>query len=154
MRRFARAATHGDGDFAMTGRTSCASAQWLARFCALGLGGALLALAAKPQAATFTYTNPSCTSFTVSGSPPTQTVTCVTSGGGGGGAAPTCSPSASPSAQVAVGTSVTVSANCDSQPTSYQWTGGACAGKGATCVVQKGRAGTVLFTVSGTNGSG
>jgi hypothetical protein len=139
--------------FAMTGRTRCASAQ-VARWCGLIVGAAILAFALRPHAATFTYTNPACTSFTVSGSPPTQLVTCITSGGGGG--VPTCSPTATPGTTVALNTQVTISANCDSSPTAYHWTGGACAtnGAAATCVVAKGRSATVLYTVSASNGSG
>src|SRR5262249_13652872 len=115
-----------------------------------GVAAALLAVAAKPHAATFTYTNPSCTSFTVSGSPPTQTVTCITSGGG---SVPTCSPSATP-ANPSVGQQVVVSANCTNQPTSYGWRGAACKGSGATCNVTKPSAATVLFSINATNGSG
>ena len=135
----------------MRGRTVCASAQWLARWFVLGVGAALLALAVKPHAATFTYTNPSCTSFTVAGSPPTQTVTCITSGGG---SVPTCSPSANP-ANPSIGQQVVVSANCTNQPTSYAWTGGGCGlTNAATCTVTKSKSTTLLFTVNGANASG
>ena len=92
--------------FAMIERTRCASAQ-VARWCGLVVGAAILAFALKPHAATFTYTNPACTTFTVTGTPPTQLVTCVTSGGGGGGGVPTCSPTADPGTTVGLGTQVT-----------------------------------------------
>jgi hypothetical protein len=140
--------------FAMTARIRCASAQ-VARWCGFAVGAAILAFSLKPHAATFTYTNPACTSFTVSGSPPTQLVTCITSAGGGGGV-PTCSPTVSPGATVAINTALTISANCSNQPTSYQWTGGGCGTNGATtsCTLAKDVAKTVLVTVNATNGSG
>ena len=141
--------------FAMTGRTRCASAQ-VARWCGLIVGAAILAFALRPQAATFTYTNPACTSFTVSGTAPTQLVTCITSTGGGGGGVPTCAPTVSPGSTVALNTAITITANCSNQPTSYQWTGGGCGANGSTtsCTVAKSIAKTVLFTVNATNGSG
>jgi len=128
----------------------CASAQTLVRWCMLGSAAVLIALSPRPNAATFTYTNPSCSSFVVSGTSPTQTVTCVT----GGGTVPTCTPTANP-ASPAVGQQTTISANCTNQPTSYVWTGGSCGTSGgATCTVSKGRATTVNFTVTASNGSG
>lgn len=137
----------------MNGTTVCASARWLARWWVIGVGAALVAFAIKPHAATFTYTNPNCVSFTVAGSPPTQTVTCVTSGGGG--SVPACSPSANP-ANPSVGQQVVISANCTNQPTTYTWTGGGCgATNGPTCTVSsKSKSGTVVFTVNATNASG
>ena len=121
--------------------------------CLVAAAAALLVLSPKAPAATFTYTNPSCTSFTISGTPPTQTVTCVTSGGGGGGV-PTCAPTANP-ASPAINTSTTISANCSNSPTSYLWTGGTCAGStGATCSVNKGRTTTVTYSVTATNAAG
>jgi hypothetical protein len=123
----------------------------LARWCMLMIGAALLASLPKTHAATFTYTNPSCTSFAVSGTPPTQTVTCMSATAG----TPTCAPTVSPAAP-AVGQSATITANCSNQPTSYTWTGGGCGANGSTtsCTVTKSRATTIIFTISGTNGAG
>jgi hypothetical protein len=143
----------------MKGRNLLASARPLARWhiimvgAVLMLAAALLALLPASHAAVFTYTNPSCTGFAVSGSPPSQTVTCLTSGGAG---VPVCAPTVTPSSPMAVGQSATVTANCSNAPTSYLWTGGGCAGNGATgtCQITKARAATIVVTVAGINGAG
>jgi hypothetical protein len=146
---------------------------------------AIAAVAVSPlaTAASVKYTNPSCTSFVVSGTPPTQTVTCagspqlgtVTYSGSGctsfamtgvppnqtltcvsGGGVPVCTPTANPSAP-ANGQSMTISANCSNQPfpNGYIWTGGSCAGRTtSTCTVSKGKTGTIIFSVKATNGAG
>jgi hypothetical protein len=123
---------------------------------ALATVAALLALfvfSPRLAAATFTYTNPSCTSFVISGTPPAQTVTCVSTGGGGGGV-PVCTPTANP-ANPAVNQQTTLSANCSNQPTSYLWSGGPCGGAvTATCNVTKSRTATMTFSVTATNASG
>jgi hypothetical protein len=120
------------------------------------LSSALLALAALTvsalaTAASVTYTNPSCSSFVVSGTPPTQTVTCV-----GAAGVPTCAPTANP-ASPQVGQSTTISANCTNGPLAngYVWTGGTCAGTtGSTCTVVKSRVVAVTYSVSARNVSG
>ena len=124
----------------------------LLRGCTLGVMASVVSLSPKPDAATFTYTNPACASFTVTGTPPTQTVTCVTSGGG---AVPVCAPSASP-AFPAIGQQTTISANCTNQPTAYTWTGANCAasGAGASCSVTSKRGATANFTITASNASG
>jgi hypothetical protein len=112
----------------------------------------LLMYASSPVlGATFTYTNPSCTSFQISGTAPTQTVTCVTSGGGG--SVPVCTPTANPASPMH-GNSTTISANCTNSPTAYVWTGSGCLSATSTCTVTKSHATTVTFTVQGTNASG
>jgi len=121
--------------------------------CGFAAAAAFFVFSPKVPAATFTYTNPSCTSFTISGTPPTQTVTCVSSGGGGSGV-PTCAPNANP-ASPAINTQTTISANCSNSPTSYLWSGGACGGStAATCTVAKSRAMTVTYSVTATNAAG
>ena len=121
--------------------------------CAFGAAAAVFVFSPKVPAATFTYTNPGCTSFTISGTPPTQTVTCVSSGGGGGGA-PTCAPTANPPSP-AINTQTTISANCSNSPTSYLWTGGTCGGTtAATCKVSKSKAITITYGVTATNAAG
>jgi len=120
--------------------------------CGLAAAAAIFVFSPKVPAATFTYTNPSCTSFTISGTPPTQTITCVSSGGGGG--VPTCAPTASPPAP-AINAQSTLSANCSNTPTSYLWTGGTCGGTTAsTCNVAKSRAVTITYSVTATNAAG
>ncbi|HTP47437.1 MAG TPA: hypothetical protein VMQ50_11020 [Casimicrobiaceae bacterium] len=102
--------------------------------------------------ATLTYNGAGCTSFTLSGNPPNQTLTCVTSGGGGG--VPVCAPTASPASPVH-GHNAVISANCTNSPTSYVWTGSGCVGSGATCTVMVSKAGaTRTFTVKGSNAAG
>jgi len=115
-------------------------------------GIVLICLSAPATAATVTHTNPNCSSFALSGTPPNQTLTCVTAGAG----APVCAPTASP-ASPAVGQSVTITANCSNGPIAngYVWTGAACAGlTGATCTVTKSRAMSVTYSVSASNASG
>jgi hypothetical protein len=126
---------------------------------AAGLTAASLLLYASVPAlgATFTYTNPSCTSFQISGTPPTQTVTCVTSGGGGGGGSvPVCAPSANPAAPP-LGSSTTITANCSNAPTAYVWGGTGClSSTTGTCTVTNSstRNKKITFTVQATNASG
>ena len=105
-----------------------------------------------PPEAMLTFTDPTCASFALTGTPPAQTLTCV----GGGGSVPVCALTASPSAP-AVGQQTTISANCSNQPNAggYVWTGGTCAGAtGPTCTVSKGRVISVTYTVSARNGAG
>ena len=101
--------------------------------------------------ATLTYNGAGCTSFTLSGNPPNQTLTCVTSGGGG---VPICSPTASPASPTHPN-STTISANCTNSPTSYVWTGQGCTAiTNGACTVSKNQAGARTFTVKATNGAG
>jgi len=142
------------GGFAMTATNSYTLAPRPAAACALALATAVLAFSPAPSApaATLNYNNPACSSFVVSGTPPTQTVTCVAAGGGAGVAV--CAPTANPTAP-AIGQSTTISANCSNQPTGYVWTGGACLGlTTATCKVTKSRGVTVNYTVSAINAAG
>jgi hypothetical protein len=142
------------GGFAMTATNRYTLAQRLAAACALALATAFFTLLPAPQApaATLNYNNPACGSITVSGTPPTQTVTCVPAGGGAG--APVCTPTAIPAAPT-LGQSTTISANCTNQPTSYLWAGGACLGlTTATCKVSKLKAVTVTYSVTATNAAG
>jgi hypothetical protein len=135
----------------MTRRNLYSLAQPAVALCALATAALLLTLSPRVPAATFTYTNPSCTSFVVAGTPPAQTVTCVSAGGGG---VPACAPTANPGAP-AVGGSTTISGNCSNQPTAYIWTGSGCSGiTAAACTVTKSRTGTVTYTVSAVNTSG
>jgi hypothetical protein len=118
----------------------------------------ILAIATSPicapaTAATVTYTNSSCSSFVISGTPPNQTVTCVAGSGGG---VPVCTPTANPAAP-AIGQSTTISANCSNSPNAngYTWTGGTCAGlTGSTCTVIKTRPMSITYAVSASNASG
>jgi hypothetical protein len=122
--------------------------------CGFAAAAAVFVFSPKVPAATFTYTNASCTSFTLSGTPPTQTLTCVSSGGGGGGGVPTCTPTANPPSP-AINTQTTLSANCTNTPTSYLWSGGTCGGDtAATCSVTKAKATTITYSVTATNAAG
>ena len=149
-----RAPARMDGGFAMTATNRYTLAPRPAAACALALATAVLALSPAPSApaATLNYSNPACSSFVVSGTPPTQTVTCVAAGGGAGVAV--CAPAANPTAP-AIGQSTTISANCSNQPTSYLWAGGACLGlTTATCKVSKLKAATVTYSITASNAAG
>ena len=133
---------------------------WVRAFIALAMaGGATAAAVPFASGATLSYTGSACSNFTVSGTAPNQTVTCVTSGGGGGGGggggtAPTCAPTAKPSSP-AIGQSTTITANCDGSPTSYIWTGTGCSGvTTSACTVTKSMAKTMTFSVQAGNASG
>jgi hypothetical protein len=85
----------------------------------------------------------------MTGSPPNQTLVCADPNG-----APVCAPTASPLAP-AKGQTVTISANCSHQPTSYAWTGGDCAGTtGPTCAMTRTRRAKVQLSLRATNASG
>jgi hypothetical protein len=130
----------------------------LARVCAVSVpilvAGLLTSVSPVATGAAVTYASPACSSFALSGTPPNQTLTCVSGGGGGGGGVPVCTPSATKTAP-AIGQSTTISANCSGSPTSYVWTGGGCTGiTASTCTVTKSMAKTVVFTVQGSNPAG
>ena len=146
---------------------------------------AIASVAVSPlaTAASIKYTNPSCSSFVVSGTPPTQTVTCTGSPQLGkltysgssctsfaitgappnqtltcvsAGSVPACAPAANPPTP-ARKKSTTISANCSNQPlpNGYVWTGTGCADKTTpTCTLSKGTPGTYTFGVKATNGAG
>ena len=115
------------------------------------LVGASGAIAPAATGGTVSYTSTTCSSFTLSGTPPNQTLICVTSGGG---SAPTCAPTAKPAAP-AILQSTTISANCDSSPTSFVWSGGGCLGiTASSCTVTKSKAVSVTYTVQATNAMG
>jgi hypothetical protein len=103
-------------------------------------------------AASVTFTSSNCSSYVLSGTPPNQTVTCVTGSGGGGGGVPVCTPTANP-LSLSRGQTSTISANCSNQPTGYTWSRG-CTDAGATCSVIEGKPISVTYTVSATNSSG
>jgi hypothetical protein len=139
----------------MTATNRYTLAQRTAAACALVLAIAFLTLSPTSQApaASLNYNSPACASLTISGTPPTQTVTCVPAGGGGAGT-PVCTPTANPAAPT-LGQSTTISPNCTNQPTSYLWAGGACLGlTTATCKVSKLKAVTVTYSVTATNAAG
>ena len=123
----------------------------------MSLFSALLAMApltvsAPATGATITYTNSSCSSFILSGTPPAQTVTCVSGGAG----LSVCAPTVNPASPV-VGQSATISANCSNGPLAngYVWTGGTCAGIiGSSCTVVKTKPTSVVYSVSGSNAAG
>jgi hypothetical protein len=65
--------------------------------------------------------------------------------------APVCAPSASDPAPY-VGTSITLSARCTGNPTSYSWTG--CTSSSAQCSATASVAGTQAYTVVASNATG
>ncbi|MFO1305443.1 MAG: BACON domain-containing carbohydrate-binding protein [Burkholderiales bacterium] len=64
---------------------------------------------------------------------------------------PVCTPSAS-DPNPAVGSTITIAANCTNSPTSYTWTG--CTSTGATCPATSTAEGARTYTVTATNASG
>jgi len=102
--------------------------------------------------AQLSFTDPSCTSYVLSGTPPAQTLTCVSSGS----ATPVCAPSANPAAPKP-GQATTISANCSNQPfpNGYVWTGAGCmAIAAATCTVTQNFWKTITFSVRASNAAG
>lgn len=129
----------------------------LARVCALSVpilvAGLIASVSPVATGAAVTYTSSACTSFALSGTPPNQTLTCV-SGGGGGGGVPVCTLTATRTGP-AIGQSTTIDANCTNQPTAYVWTGSGCQGiVASSCTVTKSMAKAVVFTVQGSNPAG
>ena len=93
-----------------------------------------------------------CTSYVLSGTPPNQTLTCVS----GSSSTPVCAPTANPAAPNAR-QSTTISANCSNQPSpnAYVWTGRGCtAVTTASCTVTQSRSRTVTFSVRASNAAG
>ena len=97
----------------------------------------------------FDIVDPTCSSFAMTGSPPSQTLVCADVK-----SVPVCAPSASPPSP-AVGQTVTISANCANGPTSYAWKGHGCAhDRVATCALTMQRPAKVTISVSATNAKG
>lgn len=120
---------------------------------AIAVIGATL-LPPRALGGTMTYTGSGCTSFAITGTPPTQTISCV--GGGGGGGAPVCAPTANPQT-LPVGTPTTISANCSNQPldNSYVWQGTGCTMvTGPTCTVTGSRRRSVTYSITAANAAG
>lgn len=116
-----------------------------------------LALAASSvsNAATLTFSTPSCSDFTVSSNNGNVTLNCVPVGGGTG--APTgCSLTASTNSLGAGGGAVTLTAACSGggAPTSYGWTGGTLTTSTTTGQQTTNITSTTTFSVTPSNGSG
>jgi hypothetical protein len=117
-------------------------------------GACLLApVATHAQAApSLTLSIPSCTGgFTLTGTPPNQTLNCVT----GSGVPTGCSIQGPVNASV--GSPVTLTAACSGggAPTGFSWTGGSCNGVTTNpCSANEGSAGQVTYTVAISNASG
>jgi len=118
------------------------------------LGAALLAFAllglmasgsVTAQTASITISVPNCSSFSLSGDAPNQTLVCVAGG------APNCTVNGP--ANAVIGSPITLTANCAA--TSWLWSGGSCQGRTTqSCTATESSAGTVNYTVRGTNASG
>ena len=85
------------------------------------------------------------------GAGPTPTAMCSPASGGVGAGVPACIPTASNTFPY-VGTSVTLFANCNGNPTSYVWTG--CSSTGGRCTATSSVAGMLSYTVVASNASG
>ncbi|TMH33111.1 MAG: hypothetical protein E6H66_12850 [Betaproteobacteria bacterium] len=117
------------------------------------LAGASMAfsffVAAPVHAAQVTLSVSSCDSFTLSGTAPNQTLTCVVS------AAPANCSIQGPSAG-SVGSPITLNAVCGSgAPTQWSWTGGHCQGVTTqSCTGTETNVGSVTYGMTASNGIG
>jgi hypothetical protein len=114
------------------------------------LAAAALLAPAAVHAASVSFSNPSCTTFTFTdlGSG-TYSVRCVLP------TVPVCTVTAS-SATPATGTTVTLTANCSGSPFGWLWTGTAtaCSTSSAVCTDTQAAAGAKTYTVFGGNATG
>jgi hypothetical protein len=110
---------------------------------------AMAGVAVPAGAASLTLNDPNCESFSLSGSPGAQVISCVASNSSG---APNCQINGSTVGTV--GSPVTLTASCSGSPSSYQWSGGNCTGAGQSCQAQATAAGQVNYYVTATNGAG
>ncbi|MEO8303878.1 MAG: hypothetical protein ABI724_07135 [Betaproteobacteria bacterium] len=94
------------------------------------------------HAGSITLSDANCDSFTLVGSPPNQTLSCVVT------SVPVCTVNGPSTAQI--NTSVTLTAQCTPAATSYAWTGGNCT-TGQTCSATEQSAVNRSYTVTGTN---
>ena len=116
------------------------------RWAALACTAAALALsfaAAPVHGATFTFSDPNCSSFSFD--PATSTLSCVVS------TVPTCTVTG-PSTGT-LGSPITLTASCSPAAISYSWSGGTCT-TGQACQDTQTVGGTVTYKVTGTNGVG
>jgi hypothetical protein len=124
--------------------------------CTLAAAALTLAFLAVPassplQAATLTLSDPNCDSFTLSGTAPNQTLTCVVS------SPPTCTVSGPTTGTL--GSPITLTANCTPAAKNWAWTstasGGGCGGAAnQSCQDTQNVGGTVTYKVTGSNDNG
>lgn len=99
------------------------------------------------QAATITISDQNCDSFTLTGTAPNQSLTCVVS------SAPACTVTGPTTGQT--GSPITLIASCSPAATSWVWTGGTCASSvTSTCQDTQNVTGVVHYTVKGSNAIG
>lgn len=108
-------------------------------------------------------TSATCMAMAAGAGPVTYTVKATTSGGTSGPVsvivnwqpplvgAPACTLSASSTSPTA-GTTITLTASCSPNPTSYTWTG--CSSNTASCMATAASPGPVTYSVKGTNSGG
>jgi len=128
----------------------------LGRWLAAAAAAWALAAAMPASAANFTYEDPQCADFTVTGTGPTYTLTCNFI------ATPACQLQAYP-ANPAAGTQISLVASCTGSPFGWIFTKGSslasqaqiCGTSSSTCVDSVPTAGTTLiYTVLGGNAAG
>ena len=121
--------------------------------------GAMLAVAAfslpipatAQTGSTVTFTNPNCTGYALTGTPPNQTLTCIT----GSGIPTNCTINGPTTGTW--GTAITLTSSCTGggAATSWVWTGGTCAGVTTqSCSAIESVATSRTYTVTASNGSG
>ncbi len=136
---------------------SCREANRLGRI--VFAAGAMLAAAmlAAPMSAsaqtgaTVTFNNPNCTGYALTGTPPNQTLTCITGSG-----VPTGCTITGPTSGT-WGTPITLTSSCTGggAATQWAWTGGTCAGVTTqSCSAVETSVASRTYTVTASNASG
>lgn len=117
---------------------------------ALSCAAMVFAFAASPaNAASITLNDSSCDSFSLAGTAPNQTLTCVVSNAPSG-----CTISGPTTG--AINVPVTLTAQCSTgSPNAWSWTGGNCAGVTTqSCAANSASVGAVTYTVTPRNNIG
>lgn len=117
---------------------------------ALGFAAMVFAFTTSPvQAGSITLSDSNCDSFSLSGTAPNQTLSCVVSNAPSG-----CTISGPATGQI--GNSITLTAQCATgSPNAWSWTGGNCAGLTTqSCSATSAAQGTVTYTVTPRNNIG
>src|SRR5450755_129285 len=110
----------------------------------------VVAFAASPaQAATFTFNDTNCDSFSLAGNAPSQTLNCIVSNAPSG-----CTISGPTTGTI--NTAITLTATCATgSANAWTWTGGNCAGATTqSCAANTGSVGPVSYTVTPRNNVG
>ena len=119
---------------------------------ALASAAMVFAFAASPvHAANITLNNSNCDSFTLSGTAPNQTLTCIVSNAPSG-----CTISPPGPSTGTINTAFTLTATCATgSPNTWRWTGGNCEGQTAqSCSANSASVGQISYSVTSSNNIG